>query len=133
MKNALKILLVDDDQDFLDVLGLLFEMDGADTHYAHNYNEALDLLERELFDIVVTDYRMPRMHGLYLLDMIKDKNPDMPVIVVSAFGTDEFIEQAKRKKADLILRKPFDYSELLAGISRLMKKKWQKQSGTKQR
>ena len=123
MKHSLKILLVDDEQDFLNVLGILFEMDGAETSFALNYSEALEFLDKIDFDIVITDYRMPRMHGLYLLDMIKDKRPNMPVIIVSAYVDDKMREQARRKKADLVLQKPFEYEYLLAGIRKLLKKK----------
>lgn len=124
MKHSLKILLVDNEQDILDLFGLLFTMDGAEVGYALNYNEALDQLEAAPYDIVVTDYRMPGMHGLYLLDMVKDRFPDMPVIIITAYPTEEMKSEARKMKADLVLTKGFEYNELLSGIRKLMRRKW---------
>ncbi len=132
--KRLKILLVDDDPDILDVLGLFFEMDGAEVAYAKNYNEAIEQVEKSLitlpFDIVITDFRMPRMHGLYLLDMIKDISPDMPVIIMTAYKSEEMQQEAIRKKVDFIIQKPFTYDVLLEKIIKLMREKWRKQNGT---
>ncbi|MFC1474923.1 response regulator, partial [bacterium] len=121
-KRSLKILLVDNDRDILDVLGMLLEMDGAQVAFAESYYEALDKLDGDNFDIVVTDWRMPRMHGLYLLDMIKDTMPKMPVIIMTAYLSDEIRTEAKRRKVDLMLEKPFEYQDLHSGIVRLVKK-----------
>ncbi|MFA6449551.1 MAG: response regulator [bacterium] len=123
MKQAIKILLVDDEQDFLDVFGAILDMDGAETSFAHGYNEALDLFEKNEYDIVITDYSMPGWDGLYLLDMIKSQKPDMPVIIVSNYLNDEKTRKAYRMKADWVLKKQFAYEELLAGIQRLLRKK----------
>lgn len=125
MKNKLRILLVDDVQDILDVIGMLLEMDGHEVRYAMNYNDALALVESEHFDLVISDYRMPRMHGLYLLEMIKDVKPDLPVIIMTAYGTDDMLAEAKRKGVDMVLTKPFSYNELADGIRKL-NRKWRK-------
>jgi len=126
VKQSVRILLVDNDRDILDALGVLCEMDGAQVGYACDYYKALERLESEPYDIVVADYQMPRMHGLYLLDMIKDRYPDMPVIIMSAYWNEKRLEDARRRKADLTLLKPFEYEELLDGIRKLMAKKWKK-------
>jgi two-component system NtrC family response regulator len=125
MKNKLRILLVDDVQDILDVIGMLLEMDGHELRYAMNYNDALALVESEPFDLVISDYRMPRMHGIYLLEMIKDVKPDLPVIIMTAYGTDDMLAEAKRKGVDMVLTKPFSYNELADGIRKL-NRKWRK-------
>ncbi|MEW5946584.1 MAG: response regulator [bacterium] len=128
--KMMKILLVDDDRDVLDVLSMLFEMDGHTVGCAMNYGEALAEMEGSDYDLVITDYRMPRMHGLYLLEMIKDVNPSIPVIIMTAYQTDEMRREAKKKGADLLLAKPFSYTELQSVIRRTMRK-WQKQNGMK--
>jgi len=120
--NKLKILLVDDDKDILDVLGVLFETDGHDVRFAENYNEALALVETESFDLVLTDYRMPRMHGLYLLEMVKDLCPDLPVVIMTAYQTEEMKKEAKRKGAALLITKPFAYDEVMSAIRKVMRK-----------
>jgi DNA-binding response OmpR family regulator len=122
----LRILLVDDIADFREILCTMLEMDGAEVDCAADYYMALELLDSHSYDIVITDYKMPRMHGLYLLDMVKDKYPNMPVIIISAYMNDEFRTEAKRRKADLLIEKTFEYGELLEGIRKLMRKKWKK-------
>ena len=129
-RSSLRILLVDDVQDILDVIGMLLEMDGHELEYATNYNDALSLVESRDFDLVISDYRMPRMHGLYLLDMIKDVKPDLPVIIMTAYQTDDMIAEARRKGVDMILTKPFPYEDLAAAIKKL-RRKWRSQSGTR--
>lgn len=124
-KKYFKVLLVDNEEDFLDVFGNLLEMDGHTVKCATGYNEALALVESEDFDIVVTDYSMPGMHGIFLLEMVKDVKPNMPVIIVTAYGNEEINAKAKRKGADLVLNKPFKHEELVAGIRKALKK-WQK-------
>lgn len=127
-KRSLNILLVDDDQDILDVIGLFLEMDGANVVYALDYYKALDKFEKDNFDIVITDWRMPRMHGLFLLDMIKSAKPDMPVIVITAYLSDKIKNEAKDKNVDFMLEKPFEYKDLHSVILKLVRK----QNGKKQ-
>lgn len=122
-KRGLKVLLVDDDIDILEVIGLFLEMDGAHVSYAHDYYKALDIFEKENFDIVITDWRMPRMHGLFLLDMVKSAKPEMPVIVITAFLSEAIRDEAQKKQVDMMLEKPFDYKDLHAAILKLVRKK----------
>ena len=114
------------------MIGTLLEMDGHTLRYATNYNDALALVEEEDFDLVITDYSMPRMHGLYLIDMIKSAQPAMPVILITAFPKEDIMADAARKGADLVLIKPFEYEALADGIRKL-RKKWRNRSGTPKR
>jgi len=130
MASNLKILLVDDEPDVLDVIGNLLEMEGYDVRFARDYYDALAVVDEESFDIVITDYRMPKMHGIYLLDMLKDSHPDLPVIIITAYSGSELMAEAKRKGADAFLPKPFTFEALDSTIKKVMKK-WQKRSGAK--
>ncbi|HOX28240.1 MAG TPA: response regulator [bacterium] len=119
-KTPLRILLVDDDKDIREVLGLIIEMDGGVVEYAGNYYDALSCMESTKLDLVITDYMMPRMHGLYLLDMIKDKKPDLPVIMITAYWSEDLEAEAKRLGANMLLRKPFEYKVLLDAIRKVL-------------
>jgi two-component system, NtrC family, nitrogen regulation response regulator NtrX len=125
MKNNLRILLVDDVEDLLDIISELLEMDGYEVKCATNYYDALAALDEREFDLVITDYCMPKMNGLYLLEMIKDKQPNMPVIIISGVMNEEAKISAKRRGVDMILFKPFPYEQLDAAI-RKMKRKLQR-------
>jgi CheY-like chemotaxis protein len=123
--SAVRVLVVEDQPDLMEVFITLLEMDGALVLKASNYNEALEIAENNEIDIVLTDFRMPGMHGLYLLDMIKHKHPDMPVILMTAYLDDALAANARRLGVDYILAKPFEYSELFKAIRKLLRKKWQ--------
>jgi len=132
MERSLKILLVDDDQDLLDLLEMLLKMDGADVFTALDYYEALEQLEadRSGFDIAVIDWSMPKINGPYLLEMIKDLKKDIPVIMMSAFWTPQKRNEAKKRGADLLLDKPsFEYQDLHGAILSLVKGNGKKQVG----
>ena len=129
-KNNLKILLVDDEPDVLDVIGNLLEMENYEVSYARDYYDALAKVDEEKFDLVITDYRMPKMHGIYLLDMIKDGHPELPVILITAYSGAELMAEAKRKGADAYIAKPFTFETLDSTIKKVMRK-WQKRSGAK--
>jgi len=122
--SAVRILVVEDQPDIMELFGALLEMDGAIVHKASGYNEALEIADNNEIDIVLTDYKMPGMHGLYLLDMIKHKNPNMPVILMSAYLDDDVAVKARRLGVDYILEKPFEYEELFKAIRKLLRKKW---------
>jgi CheY-like chemotaxis protein len=78
-----KILLVDDSRDGLLVRRLLLEEMGFEVLSASNGEEGLELFQRERFDVVVTDYRMPRMDGLELIRRIRQLDPKARIILIS--------------------------------------------------
>jgi len=85
---------------------------------AKDGEEALHRLGEDSFDMVITDLRMPRMGGMDLLRTIKDSFPDLPVVVITGFGTDSSKSDALSSHADDFLSKPFKVDE----IQKLLKK-----------
>jgi len=89
MKTSLstpaQILLVDDSRDGLLVRKSLLEEVGYSVQIAHNGEEGLKLFESGSFDVVVTDYRMPRMNGTELIERIRKLNPNARIILLSGF------------------------------------------------
>ena len=112
--EPLRILLVENDLDILHVIEVLLQMDGHTVTCAVSYNEGLKLIEKEKFDIVITDWRMPGMSGLHLLEMAKYIQPKMPVIVMSAYHSNELEDEAHRRHVDAIIKKPFELADLTA-------------------
>ncbi len=82
---APKILLVDDNRDGLVVRKSLLEEVGYSVTIATNGDEALRLFESCPFDVVVTDYRMPRMNGAELIERLRKLNPNIRVVLLSGF------------------------------------------------
>ena len=114
------VLVVDDDPAVGKVLGALLRQDGLEAEHLGSAAEALAALEARPFEVVVTDVRMPGMDGLQLLERIKRRWPDLPVVVLTAFGTlEQGVEAMKTGAADFIT-KPFDREQILAVIRKAL-------------
>lgn len=114
-----RILIADDNPDLRFVVKKLIERMNHEAITASNGLEALHSLERNRFDIVVTDIIMPDMNGIELITQICSKYPQMKVIAIS--GNDR--ASLGGLKVDCTLSKPFPPTELLAAINRLMAQK----------
>jgi two-component system response regulator AtoC len=104
----MKALVVDDERKMRRILQMALERMGIDAVAAESAEQALQRLAQERFAVVLTDLRMPGMSGIDLLSEVRSRAPDVPVIVLTAFGTVETaVEAMKRGAFDYVL-KPFD-------------------------
>ena len=86
---------------------------------AKDGEDALSHLRKESFDLVITDLRMPNLGGMDLLKSIKEENPSLPVVVITAYGKSDTERDVLAAKADGYLAKPFkvnDIENLLKGL-----------------
>jgi two-component system response regulator GlrR len=126
--NSLKILIVDDDPNILEVLAMRLESRGFDPVKAVSAEEALEKLETESFEVVLTDLRMEGMDGIDLTEEVRKTDAEMPVILLTAHGSIPNAVEAMQKGAFSYLTKPFEDRELLIHIERaLEKRRMQKQ------
>lgn len=109
-----RVLLVDDQPDFLNSSKERLENDNNVVYAAANYTDALELLETKEFDLVITDLRLPDGDGIELYRRAKRKNPDMPVILVTAYLTPEVLEEIKGSGITRFMPKPIDFEALEA-------------------
>ena len=115
-----RVLVVDDEARMRRVLEIMLQKMGLETRAARNGQEALALAQRESFDLVLTDLRMPEMDGLALLDALRAQKVEAPVILLTAYGTVESAVQAMKLGAyDYILR-PFDVEAVERVITRAL-------------
>jgi two-component system response regulator AtoC len=115
-----RVLVVDDEANTRRVLEIMLQKMGHETRAACNGQEALALAQRESFDLVLTDLRMPGMDGLALLDALRTQKIETPVILLTAYGTVESAVQAMKLGAyDYILR-PFDVEAVEHTITRAL-------------
>ena len=84
-----KVLVVDDEPDLLELLELTLSRMGLDTTRAQTVNEPIKLLDTQGFDLCLTDMRLPDGEGLAVVEHITDKGLDVPVAVITAFGSAE--------------------------------------------
>jgi DNA-binding NtrC family response regulator len=115
-----RILIVDDDKSMCELLEADLRARGFEVAFHLTADEAFDLMGREEFDAVVTDLRMRGMNGLGLCARIVENRPDIPVIVMTAFGSLETAVDTIRAGASDFITKPFDIDELVIAIERAL-------------
>jgi two-component system response regulator AtoC len=113
-----RVLFVDDEKDMGEVAEMGLGQRGFTVVSSTSPEAALSLLEREDFDVVVTDLVMPGMNGLDLCGRILGNRPDIPVVVVTAFGSLEMAVAAIRAGAYDFVTKPFDFEVLRLALDR---------------
>jgi DNA-binding NtrC family response regulator len=101
-----RILVVDDQESMRDMLADLLDMMGHEARTASGGAEALDRLEAEPIDLVITDLNMPEMDGMELTKRIKSRSPELPVIVITGYGTFHTERQVLASGADGYIPKP---------------------------
>lgn len=111
-----KVLLVDDEQDFLTIMTERMTARGMEVTTASSASEALSILEKETFDAIVMDFQMPEMDGLSALKNIKEKNPELQVILLTGYATVEKTVEAMKIGAADFLEKPADLEALAEKI-----------------
>ncbi len=124
VRSVRKVLLVDDETPFLRSLLEAFKAHKGTAEFefltATNGEEAVELLKRWQVDLVVTDLNMPRMDGFELLSRMGQFYDEVPVIVMTAFGTDKIQDRATRAGAVRFIDKPIDFEELVGLIHELL-------------
>ncbi len=114
------ILIVDDEKNYLVVLEALLGPEGYETITAGNAKKAIRLIKESDLDLVVTDMKMPGMSGMALLEESKKIKPDLPVIMMTAFGTIELAVEAMKKQAYDYITKPFKNEELKLTVKKAL-------------
>jgi signal transduction histidine kinase len=113
-----KIVLVDDEADIREVMAIALEDAGYDVHTASDGKAGIRLCETVLPQIVITDIRMPGMNGIQVLEEIKRLNPDIEVIVFSAFGEMDLAIRALQLDASDFITKPVNDDALHMALKR---------------
>jgi DNA-binding NtrC family response regulator len=110
------ILIVEDEPKMRRLLELQLGEEGFQPHTTPDAETALQTLNKEKFDLIVTDFRLPGMNGLEFLQAVKRANADLPVVVMTAYGTVESAVEAMKAGASDYVLKPFSLAELVLVI-----------------
>ena len=114
------ILIVDDEKNYLLVLEALLAPEGYEILSANNANDALRSISEADLDLVITDMKMPGMNGMELLEACKLIKPELPVIMMTAYGTIEMAVEAMKKNAYDYITKPFQNEQLKLTIKKAL-------------
>jgi two-component system, NtrC family, response regulator PilR len=116
-----KVLIVDDEPDLLELLELTLSRMGLDTSRAESVAEAIRLLDKDQYDLCLTDMRLPDGEGLRVVEHINHKGLDVPVAVITAFGSAENAVAALKAGAFDYLAKPVALEQLRALVKQALK------------
>ena len=125
-----KVLIVDDEKDFLDILSDRIRLRGMDVSTASSAEEALNMIETESYDVVIMDYMMPALDGFQALKLMKAKQPEMQIILLTGNVPDEKYSEAKALGALDVIEKPPDLKDLIQKIKKAKKGGRKKQNAT---
>lgn len=112
------ILIVDDEKNYPLILAAVLQEEGYETLTANSGQETLKIIRNSDVDLVLTDMKMPGMDGIELLEKIKSKDPDLPVIMMTAHGTVEKAVEAMQKGAYNYILKPFDNERMILYVKK---------------
>ncbi len=118
-----KVLLVDDEIDFLEVMSQRMKARGLEITTAESAEQAISIIEKKSFDAVIMDFQMPGMNGMEALKIIKNNKPEMQVILLTAYATIEKTVEVIKAGAMDLLEKPADIDALIDKIKKAKRDK----------
>lgn len=124
--SEMKVLLVDDEEAFVKTLSERLKMRDLKNDTAYNGNEALSFVSDKEPDVMVLDLKMPGIDGLEVLRRVKQRYPNLQVIILTGHGTDRDEEEARRLGIFDYLKKPTDIEVLVGRIKEAYKEKIQR-------
>jgi DNA-binding NtrC family response regulator len=121
--NKVKILVVDDDADLCNLISDILIHGKYSTDRAYNYNQALKLLQKNYYNLIITDNRLGVFSGLELVKFAKEKNPDSKTFIITAYGNDELKEKADNLNVEFVIDKPFEVNDLVKKVKSCLNNK----------
>jgi len=118
-----KVLLVDDEEEFVRTLSERLQMRDLDSQTAFDGEQALEVMQDGVPDVMVLDLKMPGIDGMEVLRRMKERYPTVQVIIYTGHGSDRDEEEARRLGAFEYLRKPVNLEDLMAVLKRAYQKK----------
>ena len=120
MAEKNKILVVDDEDALRTVLSGELVSEGYEVRTASDGDEAMSGLQKETFDLVLLDIKMPRVNGFEVLKFIKEKHPKTKVVMLTGFADLKNAIESKKLGAEDFVSKPYDLVDLLTTIERVL-------------
>jgi DNA-binding NtrC family response regulator len=118
MSDKLKVLVVDDNEEFCRNVTDILELKGYEVVSAYDGFKGLELVKENGFDMVLMDVKMPVMDGVETYRKVKEIAPNTPVIMVTAFAVEDLLREALQQGAYGSLKKPLDFDQLLELIKK---------------
>ncbi len=113
MSDKLCVLLVDDDHKMVKTLIDILKVEGYEVKAAYSALEALEQMAEVQFDCVLSDIKMPDLNGVELYRAIKARQPDLPVVLMTAYFDDKLVKEGLEEGVYTCLYKPFEIEDLI--------------------
>lgn len=123
MSNKINILVVDDDRRMAKTIVDILIVKGYAADIAYSGSEALEAIKNRNYDCILTDIKMPSMNGIEFYLKLKELHPDIPVLMMTAYTTNELVKQGIEEGAIGVVNKPLDINQLLFFFSALRKER----------
>jgi DNA-binding NtrC family response regulator len=123
MTTKATILIVDDDPEMCRLLAEILNKEGYRTKSVSTGKEALGLIEKQSFDLVISDIRMPDVNGIDILKYVKQNSPDTVILMITAFGGIESAISAMKQGAYDYISKPFRIDEIKILVKRALEQR----------
>ncbi|UCD36327.1 MAG: sigma-54-dependent Fis family transcriptional regulator [Nitrospiraceae bacterium] len=117
-----RILVVDDEKSMREILQIFLKSEGYDVFIAENGERAVEAVKKDIFDLIITDMKMPKVGGLELLREVKQISPETVVVIVTAFGTTESAVAAMKLGAYDYIQKPFHMDDIRLVVKNALEK-----------
>jgi len=118
--KELKLLLIDDDEWIRDSMRLFFESEGCDLVTLETAEEALEMIGKQPFDIIIADFRLPGMNGIELFKRIQSSCPSTLKILITAYMNEKVVSAAKEVGIHDMIEKPFKTETIEVSLSKLL-------------
>ncbi len=121
-KTEGKILVVDDEKSMREILQIFLKNEGYSVSVADNGQSAIEAVKKDIFDLIITDMKMPKVSGLDVLKSVKKITPDTVVVIITAFGTTESAVEAMKLGAYDYIQKPFQMDDIRLVVKNALEK-----------
>ena len=115
-QNKIKLLLVDDEVDFLTAIAERLTLKDFDVTFVSNGEEAIESAENDLFDVAVVDFKMPGMDGTQVLKVLKERHKYLEIIMLTGHATIDSAIECTKLGAFKYLEKPYNFEKLVEAI-----------------
>ena len=119
--REMRILLIDDDEWIRDSLSLFSQSERCHLLALETAEEGLEEINRQAYDIIITDYKLPGMDGLEFLERINCSYPDALTIMITAYGSKDIFLKARKARVQEFIDKPFTIDTIEDSLSRLIR------------
>ncbi len=118
--KKMELMLVDDDEWIRDSMRIFFENEGCNLVTVQTAEEALKIIKKQHFDIIIADFRLPGINGIKLFEHVRDSNQGLIKILITAYMDKKVSSDAKKAGIDDLIEKPFTSETIEKVLSKFL-------------